>query len=291
MSLFPPSLILLSTLLHASWNLLAHARRDDTTLFVRANLIVGLVGLGPVLWLQFSGDPFPPAIWPLLLATGLFQAVYFLGLTMGYRAGEFSVVYPVARALPVLALAVLDVSRGHPPSPLGWLGMGLVTVGCLLAPLSSLRVVNRGKYFNATIFWVLVTAAGTVGYSGVDKIALEMLRPGLLSALRYGVLQWLLTVPFLWLGLRYVARLPMTVGKGRDWRRAALATLFISTAYTLILWVYQMIPQASYVVALRQFSIVIGVVAAIVIFHEPAAKLRLTAALIISVGVGLVGFA
>ena len=269
MPLFPLSLILLSTLLHASWNLLAHARRGDTTLFVRANLLVGLAGLGPVLWLEFTGDPFPAAIWPLLLATGLFQAVYFLGLTMGYRAGEFSVVYPVARALPVLALAFVDIARGRPPSLLGWVGMGLVTAGCLLAPLSSLRTVSRERYLNRTIFWVLVTAAGTVGYSGVDKVALEMLRPGLFSALRYGVLQWLLTVPFLWLGLRYVARLPMTVGSQRDWRRAALATLFISSAYTLILWVYQMIPQASYVVALRQFSIVIGVIAAIVIFHEP----------------------
>ncbi len=291
MSLFPLALILLSTFLHASWNLLAHARRQDTTLFVRANLIVGLVGLGPVLWLQFSGDPFPAAIWPLLLATGFFQAVYFLGLTMGYRAGEFSIVYPVARALPVLALAVLDITRGRPPSPLGWLGMLLVTTGCLLAPLSSLRTVSRDRYLNWTIFWVLVTAAGTIGYSGVDKAALEMLRPGLLSALRYGVLQWLLTVPFLWLGLRFVARLPMEWGTVRDWRRAALATLFISSAYTLILWVYQMIPQASYVVALRQFSIVIGVVTAIVIFHEPAAKLRLSAALIITAGVVIVGFA
>lgn len=291
MSLFPLAIILISTILHASWNLLAHARRQDTTLFVRANLIVGLVGLGPVLWLQFSGDPFPAAVWSLLLATGFFQAVYFLGLTMGYRSGEFSIVYPVARALPVLALAVLDITRGRPPSPLGWLGMGLVTAGCLLAPLSSLRTVSRDRYLNWTIFWVLVTAAGTVGYSGVDKTALEMLRPGFLSALRYGVLQWLLTVPFLWLGLRFVARLPMEWGGLRDWRRAALATVFISTAYTLILWVYQMIPQASYVVALRQFSIVIGVIAAIVVFREPAAKLRLSAALIITVGVVMVGFA
>ncbi|MFZ1756050.1 MAG: EamA family transporter [Caldilineaceae bacterium] len=291
MSLFPLALILVSTVLHASWNLLAHARRSDTTLFIRANLIVGLAGLGPVLWLQFSGDPFPPAVWPLLLATGLFQSVYFLGLTMGYRTGEFSIVYPVARALPVLALAMLDILRGRPPSLLGWAGMGLVTAGCLLAPLSSLRGVSRESYFNATIFWVLVTAAGTVGYSSIDKMALEMLPSGLLSALRYGVLQWLLTVPFLWLFLRFIARLPMSVGTGRDWRRAALATLFISSAYTLILWVYQMIPQASYVVALRQFSIVIGVVAAVVIFREPAAKLRLTAAIVITAGVVLVGLA
>jgi drug/metabolite transporter (DMT)-like permease len=166
-----------------------------------------------------------------------------------------------------------------------------VTAGCLLAPLSSLRAVSRDRYWNGTIFWVLVTAAGTVGYSSVDKISLEMLRPGLLSALRYGVLQWLLTVPFLWLFLRFVAQLPMRLGSVRDWRRAALATLFISSAYTLILWVYQMIPQASYVVALRQFSIVIGVGAAILIFREPAAKLRLTAALVITAGVVLVGFA
>ncbi|MCB8945767.1 MAG: hypothetical protein H6658_18620 [Ardenticatenaceae bacterium] len=49
-----------------------------------------------------------PATWPYLLVTGCFQAMYYLGLLQGYKSGDFTVVYPVARALPVLILAFVD---------------------------------------------------------------------------------------------------------------------------------------------------------------------------------------
>ncbi len=117
-------LVFLSTILHASWNLLAHARRNDQTLFLRAALVTGLVGLGPVLWSEWTGsNRFPPMVWLLLVITGLFQGLYFLGLTRGYGSGDFTVVYPVARALPVLILALVDAGRGQVPSALGWLGI------------------------------------------------------------------------------------------------------------------------------------------------------------------------
>ena len=289
MAVLPIVLILVSTFLHAAWNLLAHTRRDDEALFVRANLLAGLLGLAPVLWLEFN-HPMPAAIWPLVLATGLFQGIYFIGLTMGYRSGDFSIVYPLARALPVLALAMLDMAQGHPPSLPGWLGIALVCGGCLLMPLQSLRAIRREHYLNRTLFWVAVTAAGTVGYTGVDKAAMDLLPPGLESALRYAVLQWLATVPFLWIGLRWIGRSSPPVAGKNDWRNAAIAAALMSTAYVVILWVYPMVPQASYVVALRQFSIVIGVVAAMTIFREPPNGFRLITALVVTVGIMLVGF-
>lgn len=290
MALFPITLILISTGLHAWWNLLAHSRRSDAALFLRANLLLGGLGLVPIALIEFQGNNLPLEIWPLLIATGFFQAVYCFGLIMGYRSGDFSMVYPLARALPVLALALFDFTRDNSPSVSGWLGIMLVTIGCFLAPLKSLRRFNR-DYFSRALFWVFIIAAGTVGYTTVDKIAMETLRPGIGSVLHYSVYQWLLTVPFLWLGLRYLAREKIELGGSYEWRGALLAAVLMSSAYVLILWVYQMIPQASYVVALRQFSIVIGVVAAIIILREEAAAMRLTTALIITCGVVLVSLA
>lgn len=287
-------LVFLSTILHASWNLLAHARRNDQTLFLRAALVTGLVGLGPVLWSEWTGsNRFPPMVWLLLVITGLFQGLYFLGLTRGYGSGDFTVVYPVARALPVLILALVDAGRGQIPSALGWLGIALVTGGCLLSPLESLREVHWRRYANATGFWILVTAAGGVGYSLVDKLAAEQLAPGAWSAACYGLMETLITVFYLWPLLRLTGGPlgPAPGSWGVRWRWAALAGGFIFAAYWLILWAYQISPYVSYIVALRQFSIVIGVVAATLLFHEPAARLRIAAAVVIALGVAAIAIA
>jgi drug/metabolite transporter (DMT)-like permease len=284
-------LVLISTFLHAGWNLLAHARRTDQTFFLRTTIIIGFAGLVPVLWAELTGDtPFPAVVWGLLAVTGLFQGLYFLGLTRGYASGDFTVVYPVARALPVLLLAGVDSARGRAPSPLGWLGIMLVVAGCLVAPLESLRDVRLQRYFNATGFWVLVTALGGAGYSTVDKLAAEYLAPGAWTAARYGLVETLFAAGYLWFLLR-LSGLPIRRASQREWRWAAVGGTAIFAAYWLILWAYQLSPYMSYVVALRQFSIVIGVVAATLLFHEPAPRLRLAAAVIIAVGVAAIAVA
>ena len=55
-------------------------------------------------------------------------------------------------------------------------------------------------------------------------------------------------------------------------------------SYGLIVWVYQLTERISYVVAWRQFSIVIGVVVAFMIFHEPGRLVRTFAAILITSG-------
>ncbi len=67
---------------------------------------------------------------------------------------------------------------------------------------------------------------------------------------------------------------------------AAAVLLFV--AYSFVLWAFQLTDQTSNVVALRQFSIVLGVVAGAVVMKEEAPVLRIIAALIITIGVVLV---
>jgi drug/metabolite transporter (DMT)-like permease len=69
-----------------------------------------------------------------------------------------------------------------------------------------------------------------------------------------------------------------------EWAWATLAACGVFIAYWLILWSYQLAAQASYVVALRQFSIIIGVVLGALFLHEAAPVLRLSAACIIVIG-------
>lgn len=60
-------------------------------------------------------------------------------------------------------------------------------------------------------------------------------------------------------------------------------------AYWLILWAYQLSPQASYIVAFRQFSIVIGSLMAFLIYKEKGVGIRLTGAVLITTGLVLIG--
>jgi drug/metabolite transporter (DMT)-like permease len=304
--------------MHAGWNLLARRQRG-TDIFLPMTLIVSTAGLIPVVLAEWRRPPILPAVWPHLLAAGVCQAVYYFGLLRGYRSGDFTVVYPVARSLPVLALALVDVVQGRPPSGWGWLGIGLIAAGCTLAPLEGWRDFQPSRYWNPATIWILVTAAGMIGYTLVDRAAAQRMTPGAETAVRYGVFEIMSSCLFYWLALRlskegkgvpaeteppphpsphsqyairdtqYLSRI--TYHASRITRSTFLAAVLMFGAYSLVLWAYQLAEQVSYVVALRQFSIVLGVVAAAVLFHEPAPRWRISMAVLIVVGVVLISTA
>ena len=76
---------------------------------------------------------------------------------------------------------------------------------------------------------------------------------------------------------------------GARWRAPAIAGSLSMLSYWIILCVYQMTARASYVVAFRQFSIVIGVVVAFMLFHEPGRFVRILGSLVITAGLVVIG--
>ena len=283
----PLIIVLISTFMHAGWNLLARQQRGRD-IFLPLLLFVAGLGFLPVLLAEWISDPILPAVWLHLLVTGVFQAMYYLGLLQGYKNGDFTVVYPVARALPVLVLAVVDGLRGQPPSPWGWLGMVLISVGCLLIPRQSWRDFAWARYGNVMMAWVLLAASGTVGYTLVDRAAAEMMRRGWDTAVRYAIFEFASTFLLYWLALKLLRYPTWQLPERAIWLRAMLAGLFMFSAYALVLWAYQLVIHVSYVVALRQFSIVLGVIAGTLLFQEPAPRWRITMALLIVIGVLLI---
>jgi drug/metabolite transporter (DMT)-like permease len=268
--------------MHASWNLMARDQRSAGVL-LRMLLLSTMVGIGPAL----AGEWLAPAILPLvgghLVIAGFFQGLYFFGLTLGYRLGQFTVVYPLARALPVLLIALSDVAAGRAPSPLGWIGIIMIFAGCVIVPLTSVRTARLAQYLNHGTFWAVVTACGILGYSLTDAAAADMMPTGPSSALRYGLFETILTLPFYWAMLR-IGRVKNDSQTATPWSKVMLISALVFGAYSLVLWAYQLSIYTSYVVALRQFSIVIGVGLGSLLFREPAPALRLAAALTITAG-------
>ena len=287
MNLLATVLVLLSTFMHASWNLMARHTRSEHDFFERMQIGIILIGLIPGLLSEFIARSIPPRVWFYVTVSGLFCGLYYLSLANAYSSGDFTTVYPVARALPVLLMGLVDLARGRMPTAAGWIGMFLVVVGCSLSPLESIRRLDLRRYVNRTSFWMFLTAMGTVGYSTFDKLSSELIKQGPATAARYGYFFHTLA------GLSYMSmrRLVapeekdrMKTEKGFGWRMPILGGVFNFGAYWLVLWAYQLAGRASYVVAFRQFSIVIGSLAAFILYREKGFAVRMTAVLTITLG-------
>jgi drug/metabolite transporter (DMT)-like permease len=171
----------------------------------------------------------------------------------------------------------------------GWLGVVLVAAGCVLVPLKSFRDIQWKHYFNRASIWILVTAAGMVVYTLLDKIAAEVITQGPATAARYGYFYFMFTIPP-YFGLMKLYKQPFREKSGvKEWMLVLIGSVFGFGAYWLVLWAYQLSPYASYIVAFRQFSIVIGAVLAFIIYKEGGVKVRLTGALTITLGLVLIG--
>lgn len=283
MEMLPAVLVILSTFMHATWNILVKREECEQACIWRMQLFIVAVGLVPAVLAIVLLRCVTSTAALCLLGSGVSCGLYFVCLGKGYQKGDFTMVYPAARAIPVVLVGLGDALRGRPPSPMGWLGIALVASGCLIVPLTSFRDIRLRHYVRPSSIWIVLAAAGTVGYSLLDKIGSESVSRGAVPALVYCYLFFFSSTVF-YVPLRGVlrGRSPRRMDVG--WKTPALAGVFCFLAYWLVVCAYQMTTRASYVVAFRQFSIVIGVLIAIVVLKEPGKRVRLVGALVITGG-------
>jgi drug/metabolite transporter (DMT)-like permease len=289
MTTFVILIVLLSTVMHATWNLLAHYDRSESLFYRRMLIFILLIGFFPTLISEIKVRSLPPLAWWCVIGSGFSAGLYLFFLAKSFEEADFSVVYPVARSLPVLFIAVIDTLRGRPLTGWGWLGISLVSLGCFLVPQRSLRSFSWRSYRTPATLWMLLTALGTIGYTYLDKIAAEAVQQSPATAARYGYIYFAVSfIPYS-LFLRFThPHQPQETSKHQGWTLAIPAAILSFGAYWLILWAYQLSPYASYIVAFRQFSIVIGSAVALTFYKESGLAVRLSGAFLITCGLILI---
>ncbi len=282
------ALVATSSFMHASWNLLARRKRNERTFIWRMLFAAALAGALPAMASEAVAHSLSVKAWACVVGSGICCGVYFFSLARAYSSSDFTVVYPIVRSLPVLLVAVGDLLRGRWPTAVSWLGMALVVSGCSLAPLHSLRDLRIRRYLNQAVLWTLLAALGTVGYTLLDKIASEAVKAGPATAARYGYFFFLIAYVVYAVCVK-MSRTEDATSSEVGWRLPILAALLSFGSYWLVLWAYQLTQRASYVIAFRQFSVVLGVVFALVIYKERALPVRLTGMFLITAGLVLIG--
>ena len=281
------SLIILSSFMHAAWNLLARRKRSESTFFTRMLVVTIITGFLPTVVAELMLPSLPAKACICLLGSGFCCGLYFFSLGRAYGLSDFTIVYPVVRALPVVLVGFGDTLLGRELTGAGWIGLVLVTTGCLLTPLESIQRFNIRHYVNASMVWIILAAIGIVGYSLFDKAASEVVPPGPISAARYGYIFFFFAT-VVCLVLKWIVgcdvRKPIQIG----WKLPIVAAICNFGSYWLVLWAYQLSSHAGYVVAFRQTSIIIGVAVAFVIYKERGMLIRITGSLMITAGLILV---
>ncbi len=291
------ALLVFSAIVHATWNMIGKREDPSAKFFLIANTM-GVLLLSPVVLSNLSLPlSFPVEVWKLIAITGLFQAVYFMGLAGAYRAGHLSVAYPLARSAPVLMVAVISIlmGKGDQLTPISMVGMALVAIGGLLLPINRIADWKLRDYLHASTLFALMAAVGTSGYSLADDAALRVLKGQLsvnrvILTLNYAFFEGVST--FLWLGLLVL------IGQrnGKDsaksqpvrFRHAMVAGIGICLAYTIVLLAMTLAKNVSYIVAFRQLSIPIGAVLGVTVLREPGSVTKFVAITVMLAGLVLV---
>lgn len=274
------SLVLAAAFIHASWNFLAKRVSGGVTfvwlfgvlssLLYAPLAIATLVKQQPYLgWGQLS----------FMVGSGVIHAVYFLLLQQGYRVGDLSLVYPLARGTgPMLSTVAAIALFSERPTPIAIGGTVLIAGGIFLFTSQATKSGEANRM--QSISYALLTGACIATYTLWDKYAVSQLAvPPLLQDWASNLARAALLTPFALPRLDEVKQLWQTH------RQEVVGVAVLSPlSYILVLTALTFSP-VSYIAPAREISIVIGALMGTQLLAEGNAKGRLIAASLMVLGV------
>jgi multidrug transporter EmrE-like cation transporter len=272
--------ILIGSVLHLGWNILAKKSEDKLAFLWLALVIPGIVGAFYLAQELIYGNINSTA-WLCILGSGVIHSIYFATLSNAYNETDLSVVYPYSRGISTLLTTIIGVILlSESLSAIGYLGIALTIIATLMGPLldrkhSSLSLVG--------FRYSVITGIMISFYLVIDKIALKHIEP----------LNYLMIIFF----IMFICIAPV-ITKNKRFKNELdnskllpfAAGIFMGSAYLFVLFAMKNAP-VSYVVSARASGIVISGVAGVIVFKEQVSIHRWFAIGLICLGVIFIGLA
>ncbi len=272
------TLVVAAAFFHALWNFAARKATGNIVviwLALLAGCLALLPGIVVLAVLGVISPQVPASAVGCVVATGLLHGVYFHLLGRAYERGEISVVYPILRGSGIGLTAILaSLILKEEISPIGLTGIGLVFSGIVLMGIPLLRGgAETNQYRIALSVGVSIAA-----YSLVDKVGVGRMTPVL-----YIWLMFLIAAAVTWPSVMIRHR-----GEVLHTARAHPGPIMIIGVgsigtYLMILFALQQTP-VSYIVAAREFSVVVGALLGVFLLRERMTILKGAAIACITLG-------
>lgn len=304
MTLLSLTLVIFAGFVHAGWNFLAKSSGGDVRFVLLMTVAVAIIWapLGvPYIWHEVP--QYGLWQWTVLLLSAAVHIVYHVVLLRGYRKGELSVVYPLARGTAPLftasaACLVLNENLGV----LGWIGVASIVTGvvwtaggpALVKKLLSSRTedlppeeVTRLK---AGLGYGLLCGLIIASYSVLDGYAVKEAN---MTPVGMEYVSTLVRIPMTIALLMWLRRSePLSMGGYfRRLRRPILIVGALSpVSYVLMLYASTLAPL-SHVAPAREVSMLFAALFAGTLLGEKSSKARIAGAGCIAGGVTALAFA
>jgi drug/metabolite transporter (DMT)-like permease len=275
-------LVLTAAVLHATWNLCAKKAAGGLPFVFLVGIIICslYVPVVAVYWLWQSPTVTGPGLlW--MAGSGMIKTGYFLLLQRGYRCGDFSFIYPLARGTgPLLATLAAIALLGERPTTLALTGAAIIITAVFFLSGGTHLLRQNRAHLRTGLGYGLATGVFIAAYTLWDRHGVSTLAvPPVLFDAGTALTQLALLAPF---ALR---RWPEVRAVWRDQRRYAFGVALLSPlAYVLVLTALSFTP-VSYIAPAREVSIVIGAFIGAKVLKEADSRRRLWAAGAMAVGV------
>jgi len=257
---------------------------EDKEAYMWIMVTTSLFTLLPVYLIILPDWSFPLAALPYMLVSAVAETLYFISLGKAYEHGDLSVVYPLARSSPLFLTILAVLFLNESISAWGVVGIATMVIGVYTIHLESFTLKDitlplRSLRGRASQF-ALLTALWTTVYSLTDKMGVTAVDPVAYSLWLEAFIVPMMTVAILW-----------RRGKDalvREWRNsrvnATAGGFLMRFGYVLVLIAMSQV-QVSYILALRQLSVVLGAAAGVLLLREKYGRVRLVSSTIIFLGV------
>lgn len=281
MSAVAIGLVLFSAVLHASWNMLAKRSADPLAFIFAFNVVSVVVYAIPAI-VVLTRHPIPADGWPFIATTGTLHIVYMLTLAAAYRHGALSLTYPVARGTGVLLVPILAVPiLSENPTIAGAVGIGAILCGLLAmampgragTPTELTSEQRKGMLF------AFITGLAIASYSLVDKNGVGHVHP-----MVYVYAIFVIST----IGMAPIVLAQKRAALLNEWRTNRVAVLIggvLPLGTYLVILLAMQIAAVSYIVPLRETSIIASTVLGAVVLKERIGRLRIVASAFIASGV------
>lgn len=287
------ALLLVSSFIHALWNLLLKKAGGRLTFLCLFLVMIPLLYAPLTVWLIRDATVTPTAMW-CAVASGLLYALYFAALAESYKHGQLSIAYPLSRGTGMMLTPIWAVPLLHDRLT----ALGVAGIGCLLASVVMVHLPELDKHerdwsriiHHPSTRAALFTGVMTSVYSILDKIGVGAIEPKTHAPALYTYFAYAACAAWL---LPYALTRHSMNDLRAEWRAhrrsivAVAALCFL--AYLLAMMAIRVSP-ISYVVPLRVTAVWFGVLLGTGVLNEGGRSVKLQAAALMMVGVGLIAW-
>ncbi len=282
MSTIAIALVLVSAFLHALKAFFIKTSHHKVA-FAWLYVFTGFVLFTPIgVWSYLKNSPSISGIIPLILITSFVHGAYTFVRSVLYEKADLSFAYPITQSAPLITTLWYLITKTETLNIYGISGIILITLGTYIIKSSEKSKKGFFAIFrkeNRNILLAFTTTILVAAYSITDDVIVETIDPLLLS--------YYLCIPILIVLTPYlIAKKELNFLK-KEWKinkKSIIFTGLISPiGYLLVLFAFNL-AEVSYITALRQSSVLLGVLMGYKILKEGYMLKRISGSILIIIG-------